>query len=305
MTWTQGQPIRGNQSPFIDPESEDNKTVTPPPSRTYTKPYNRRNDAPAQRQQQPPRHAMKQADVAATFTQEGLQTFSMIFSSAVEAAIAKSLPDIVERSVERKFHDVVIQVRDDIAALTNDLFAKLSDEIDGAVQAQFEKILERIQAFEAVQHPPHHVESADGATHDDLPDAVTIEESVDEIQTGEEAQILNEQSQTLPAEEAADTSQVMHGYHLNGSSPDSLQNDAKGDRRSRAAYEVGLVIETMKRVGRPIRTSELQSLIEEVRWGSNPSVKMTTLMNQSAGRIRRAGRGLYTYTPVDSDSLDG
>lgn len=304
MTWTQGQPVRGNQSPFIDPESEDNKTVTPPPSRTYTKPYNRRNDAPAQRQQQPPRHAMKQSDVAATFTQEGLQTFSMIFSSAVEAAIAKSLPDIVERSVERKFHDVFVQVRDDIAALTNDLFTKLSNEIDGAVQAQLEQILERIQVFEAVQHPLHRVESADEGTHNDLPDSVTIEENVDEIKTGDEVQILNEQSQTLALEEATDTSEVMNGYHSNDSSPDNLQNDATEARRARAAYEVTLVIETMKRAGRPIRTSELQSLIEEVRWGSNPSVKMATLMNQSGGRIRRAGRGLYTYTPVDSDSID-
>ncbi|GMA61689.1 hypothetical protein NZD89_18300 [Alicyclobacillus fastidiosus] len=220
MSWTHGQPPRGNQSPYVDPKREGN----------YRQGHNpNQRQAPtsdAGRASRP-----QQSNVAATFTQEGLQTFSQIFSSFVEAAIAKALPEIVERSIERKMSEILDQIRNELQPLLTSVMT---------------------QAYNATQVVGTH-------SHTDIEGDQTQETSHNQVVTANPVQ----------------------------SKPARRQTDE----------ELEILLKVLKEAGRPLRTTELRSLAPEVKWGSNPSVKINSLIQASEGQIQRVGRGLYQYTP--------
>ncbi|WDL95699.1 hypothetical protein [Alicyclobacillus sp. ALC3] len=118
MSWTQGQSNRGNQSPYVDFENDER---------------NRRPNYSNRRQNQVT--TSTPGNVAATFTQEGLSTFASIFSTAVEAAIAKSLPEVVEHAVERKLQDVLHVVHSEVDRLAAELVAKITEQTQATIGA--------------------------------------------------------------------------------------------------------------------------------------------------------------------------
>ena len=112
MSWTNGQSARTNQSPFIDPVNEERSI--PPASTGYTQQGHYKKGYRSHVPSQPAK------EVAATFTQEGLATFASIFSSSVEAAMMKALPEVVDRvfaqKVEPLFEQLANQLRGEIEA---------------------------------------------------------------------------------------------------------------------------------------------------------------------------------------------
>ncbi|KPV42228.1 hypothetical protein [Alicyclobacillus ferrooxydans] len=396
MTWTQGQPFRSNQPPFTDVDPQDN-VQQPPVSRNYTRSNDHRPDH--RQRQSSPRPNMRQQDVAATFTQEGLQTFSLIFSSAVEAAIAKSLPDIVERAIERKMRDMVLNFQHEIEERTSNFETVISGQIETVMTTYMEHMLEELstkfvnqnvnpQEHEnqtvptSVNQAAQHESLADtgdyevGGTTGTLASAEIVEisvaagtaevvsegtssdaaetaemsgaagtaEAVDSVGTSPEA--IKQATDNVPQEQFAedvasfvvDATIVTHEEATLTESDPLNETDAEGldegdelaleeaellyqqtqrerresaysvsvpsdrDRGSRhrgRVYEEGrLVIEALRKLGRPVKTSELPNLIQDVHWGSNPSAKIKSFMDRSNGQIQRTGRGVYAYQAV-------
>ncbi len=126
MSWTQGQSRRGNESPFINPDN-GGESSAPPTSNTYFKANGRRNDYTHRQMQHT--HSSQQKDVAATFTQEGLQAFSQIFSTSVEAAIAKSLPGMLDDAIERELQNIIQQIKNELSLFAAELATQIADQI--------------------------------------------------------------------------------------------------------------------------------------------------------------------------------
>ncbi|MFB5192509.1 hypothetical protein [Alicyclobacillus fastidiosus] len=261
MTWTQGQPPRVNQSPFIDPTKE--------PGNPNMKPNDRRNNRNPRAPQSAPRYQQNVDNVAATFTQEGLQTFSTIFSSAVEAAIAKSLPDIVERAVERQMKDLLQRAVSEIERITENLASQIESFAQGShAGAQAESVAELEHANEADDATP-------SPTVNVLSEAPDVDEEVPTLL--DEVDDTPEDAKTTAMDDASESSSVAN------------------PQQTRIAQEVELVVHTLRDIGRPVKSDELRTLTQDVQWGSNPSVKMSNIINKSNGQIVRVGRGMYQY----------
>ncbi|GEO24783.1 hypothetical protein AAC03nite_05680 [Alicyclobacillus acidoterrestris] len=262
MTWTQGQPPRVNQSPFIDPTKE-------------MKPNDRRNNRNPRAPQGTSRHSQNMDNVAATFTQEGLQTFSTIFSTSVEAAIAKSLPEIVERAVERQIKQVLQQTIENFEKQTADLASQIRD---------LKHLATRLS------------EGAEGASIvSKAPESVAVDDQQPQCRAE------NDEETKAPAVPAGDTvvdepyEELTMPISDRPSDHPSPLKASVAPTQTRIAKEVELVVKTLKEIGRPVKSDELRALASEVHWGANPSVKMNNLINKSNGQIERVGRGRYQY----------
>ncbi len=233
MSWTQGQSRPDNESPFINPEN-GRESNTPPSSNKYFKANGRRNDY----NHRHPQHTQnsQQKDIAATFTQEGLQAFSLIFSSAVEAAIAKSMPDMLDNAIERQFSSVIQQIKNDLSIFAAELVTQIANQIMDTVNAQLSK-------------------------------------------TMDEPMLNGTEAQSKPA---------ANEYHTGDS-----------DSAPFFSEEVEIAVHALRTIERPVKTSELPSLIQDIKWGSNVSGKMSMLIRRSNGQIVRSGRGMYQYRPLD------
>ncbi|WAH35426.1 hypothetical protein [Alicyclobacillus dauci] len=252
MSWTQGQPPRGNQSPFIDPP-RDNKGPN-----NHTKPNTGRND---RNQRQSPNTSyphQNMSNVAATFTQEGLETFSLIFSSAVEAAIAKSLPEIVERAVKRSTEEVLNRAMEEMERVTSNLVSQVSQCVETAMKQTTTSIAE------SEQSPAYEILETEETA---IPDATMVD--------------------------TKETEYIQSDVDDQGKSDNSSTSG-----QGRLARELESVIQTLKDAGRPIKTDELRLLTHDVQWGTNPSVKMSNLVSKSKGQIERVSRGVYQYKTV-------
>ncbi|GMA61709.1 hypothetical protein NZD89_18390 [Alicyclobacillus fastidiosus] len=266
MTWTQGQPPRVNQSPFIDPTKE--------PGNPNMKPNDRRNNRNPRAPQGAPRYQQNVDNVAATFTQEGLQTFSTIFSSAVEAAIAKALPDIVERAVERQMRDLLQQAVTDIERITRSLATQIESFAQSSAQSSSHAGAPEVSVVET-EHA--------NETSDDTPlPAVSVLSEAPEVDNEIPARPSEVDEQSADAK--SDT--VDHASESSAST---------NTQTGRVAQEVELVVHTLREIGRPVKSDELRTLTQDVQWGSNPSVKMSSIINKSNGQIVRVGRGIYQY----------
>ena len=265
MSWTQGQHNRVNQSPFIDPAGGDDRNPKPASS-SYSRPNVQRNDTRGDYNQRTPSQAPRSSmprEVAATFTQEGLQTFSLIFSSAVEAAMAKSLPDLIEKAVERKMQEIMNQFLLEMN--------RMKDEFSLLVDTKMET------AMQSSPTPVQPKEEAMAATPEFDEEAVNLSEQVpafavaQEVSSSQEPslEVSNEASEEMETPESTATSQV--------------RNKADVDR----------VVDALKAAVEPVTTDQLRSLLPDLPWGNNPSVKMNGFIRKSGGLIERAGRGLY------------
>lgn len=238
MSWTQGQPNRVDQSPFIDP-IRDGKG-----HQGYAKQGDRRNDRNGRQNSNPNSRSNQPMErVAATFTQEGLQTFSQIFSTSVEAAISKTLPDLVERAVENQMKDFVRLVADELERR----FSNVSQLV---VPVTTEPSVEQSEMEEDLEERPEQAVASE---------PVEVDEST--------------------AKKSRRTTRVAKSEPAN----------------HRLATELDMVIDALKAEGRPLKAEELRVLASGVKWGSNPSVKLSNLVIKSNGQIERVGRGTYQY----------
>lgn len=132
MSWTKGQSRRENESPYIhqDTPGENN---TSPATNNYFKANGRRSDY---NHRQPQHNAQK--DVAATFTQEGLQAFAQIFSTSVEAAIAKALPEKLDEAIAKQLKTMKNEL---VEALRATLIEQVAHAIDERVSSLLQEHL--------------------------------------------------------------------------------------------------------------------------------------------------------------------
>lgn len=289
MSWTQGQHNRMNQSPFIDPASEDRAPVPKPSTSAtgYTKPAGQRTDYNNQRTPQYTR-PQPSREVAATFTQEGLQTFSLIFSSAVEAAIAKSLPDIVDKAVERKMREFVQQISTELNAVATNLLERVVDDTARVLQQRLATVVTNI---DMLNHTPQSV-----VADSQVPESSAV--SADEV---ESSMIAHAPEATSAPDDSVQTTSAHSPVQtelLPLTAPEALEAQEQGrDVRAtkRTNDEVESLVQALQGLGRPAKTEELRQLVPDIHWSSNPSVKMSNLLIKSKGRIGRVGRGMYEY----------
>lgn len=307
MSWTQGQQNRTSQSPFIDPVTDDRPQK--PSTSGYSKPNVQRNDYSQRQPQNNVQQRQPQVkDVAATFTQEGLQTFSLIFSSAVEAAIAKTLPDLVERAVERKMQLFAKQVSDDVHRLAEDALQSLAKHAFTVVEQQVETFLAGL-SLPAILTPQAPDEAVQPVVTSE-PSAEPIASSVPEVPARlEEDPFTIEEHQSPMPDVSTDTDSHLGSEsrlgddemepQLTVSRSAALNNDTADEARlhstGRSEQEVQTLVQTMKKLNRPVKTDELKTLIPDIKWGSNPSIKMSHLMQKSNGQIERKSKGIYQY----------
>lgn len=285
MSWTQGQQNRTNQSPFIDPSMEE-RTHSKPNSSGYSRPggqrtdYNQRTPNTTARVPSPP-----QRDVAATFSQEGLQTFSTIFSSAVEAAIAKNLPDLFERVLDKKVEHLLLRAQAEMNQVLTQVAGQLVEEVKTQLRREFTP---------PIAHSPS-----------------TVEAAVENPQANDV--IVGERTTAIEQSELALEPQTRD--HLNQSNeanrPESaIQHEVASARKDDAEYptvaahdaEYESVLNALMKLGRPAKIEELREFVPDINWGKNPSVKMSGFMHKSGGQIERVSRGIYQYVAQPSGS---
>ncbi len=81
---------------------------------------------------------------------------------------------------------------------------------------------------------------------------------------------------------------------------ESNTGDAASDSVRTFSEEVEIAIQALKTVDRPVKTSELPSLVQGINWGTNVSAKMKKLIRSSNGQIFRSGRGVYEFRCLDN-----
>lgn len=261
MSWTQGQQNRTNQSPFIDPQGEER-----PHTRTGNPGYNRTPAARPDYSNQRTPNATRVAptkDVAATFTQEGLQTFSTIFASTVEAAIAKNLPDVFEKVLDRKLEQLALQVKVQI----DDLVERISKEV-----------VENWKAQSADLGRLNMPQAPGSYSHDLNPQAAfTAEPKV-----------------AIPAEFPAENPLTQPAM-LEQTTPDQETAIPDAEQDLDHDSEVLAVMKALESHGQPAKIDQIRELAPQIVWGKNPSLKMASLMHRSNGQIVRIARGTYQF----------
>ncbi|MCL6446266.1 MAG: hypothetical protein K6T83_22940, partial [Alicyclobacillus sp.] len=85
---------------------------------------------------------------------------------------------------------------------------------------------------------------------------------------------------------------------------DSAQSASSAPVRRRGGTakwmeELAAVTEALRNAGRPVKADELRSMVPEVHWGNQPTLKMTALVNKSKGQIVRVGRGIYQLAAAE------
>lgn len=171
-----------------------------------------------------------QDDVAATFTEKGLETFSKIFATSVESAISRVLPDAIERVIDAKLRDEIASLREEV----NELRSMLSQS-SPATPVEISSATQERAETNAVSKP------------------------------------------------VVESSKSVSRYHTGDVIEDQFDQ------------ELSALLKVMKELGRPVKSDELRSLLPEIKWSSNPSVKLSNLMIKSNGQIERVGRGFYAY----------
>ncbi|MFD1674882.1 hypothetical protein [Alicyclobacillus fodiniaquatilis] len=235
MSWTQGQ----HREQYPDDNRGNYKHSSGSANR---RDYNsNKRDSGNTRNDRP-----NQEEVAATFTQQGLATFSEIFGSAVEKAIAKELPSVVSQAVAKELSSVVRQaVEESIERKMFQAIRLVKEEIIGDLLTHVSNILE-----ESTREKVSAMETAAAA-----------------VQVTEEYKKVNES-----AENSGSTPKVKTGNN-----------------------DVDAVIALLKQKGQPVKFDEIKNLLPDLKWGSNPSVKMSNMVIHSMGQINRLGKGFYEY----------
>lgn len=79
------------------------------------------------------------------------------------------------------------------------------------------------------------------------------------------------------------------------SSPNVNRHRIDDEKQERIERELSSLLNILKEIGRPVKADELRSLLPEIKWSSNSSIKLSNLMIKSNGQIERVGRGFYQY----------
>lgn len=254
MSWTNGQSVRQNQPPFVDSMNEE---------RTFNSQGNTYSQQGGYKKNHRSYSTQPNKDVAATFTQEGLQAFSTIFSSAVEAVLVKALPDLVEKAVERKVDEMSKQILLELHRVMENQLSSLREPI-------------------SVQNISTSEYSQQSEMEKQFP-----EEALD-------TRLQGASSETKPQEDRlSKETTIQQSLHVNRAAEDGWQTNFH--QTTSLAEDAKLVVDVMQKMDRPVRTNELPELIPDVYWGHNISMKMNKVMQKSAGRIERISKGLYVY----------
>lgn len=277
VSWTRGQSSNINQSPYKDPVKDDRGT---PISPNYKPTNNNRRDVNTRPPQssQPQQGHMK--DIVASFSQEGLQTFSTIFSSSVEAAIAKTLPDLVERAIEKKMKQVI----DEALNNANQLFMQFLSQIVLNTQTAIESRLNELIDDQLKKQFP-----VTNTSVVSVPDAHEVNHEVSTSEVAELSQVVA-QSESIQDAPAAQFAEEV-------TSPTTPDGDDEPVRpiENRLAHDFEKVIAILQSAGHPLSAEELRQAAEDVEWGNNFTVKMNRFIQKSNGQIERVGKGVYQF----------
>ena len=123
MTWTQGQPARRDQSPFIEPTDNHRTYANPGQSRSTSNIHN----------------------AAATFTQEGLTSYATLLAGVVDASLKTTFPSVLECVLDKSL--LSFQTR------LNSEFIKLARDIVDAVPENYAPQQPCDSTFEDVKRP--------------------------------------------------------------------------------------------------------------------------------------------------------
>lgn len=259
MSWTNGQSVRTNQPPFMESTGDD-RTFTSQ-STTYAQQGNYKKT-------HRPYPSQPNKDVAATFTQEGLQTFATIFSTAVEAVLVKTLPELVEKVLDKKVEELSKQLLLEMHHLLKSQLTTSQVPSESTEQPGIARDNGNFHFGETIMQ--------------DRSDSTSVQSQNWGVEAGlglAPYNSLNSLSQTPPT---TGSSQVaVHSGPIQ--QPSRLIDDLKR------------VIGSLQHLDRPVRTNELPELVPEVYWGHNISMKMNKIMQKSEGRIQRISKGLYVY----------
>ncbi|MCF8565119.1 hypothetical protein LLE49_10375 [Alicyclobacillus tolerans] len=261
MSWTQGQSAHTNLSPFLN-QGE-------PSSSSYIQQGSKRDARDARsRSNYPP------SNTAATFTQEGLQAFAAIFSTSVEAAIAKALPGLIEPIIERKMQELKDQILEEVKSML-------------ANSDQTSKTAETSQTIEttATNEPSVLIETATTAiTTTAATDTAATEDTANTADTADISEAAAPDSPDITETIEAAASAAVETSQPN--SPLSLQ------------MEFELVRDALKAAAGAVSMNALRENLPHIRWGRNFSAKMNRFMHMSNGQIERVKHGFYRYREV-------
>ena len=105
MTWTQGQPARPDQSPFIEPTDNHRTYANPGQSRSTSNIHN----------------------AAATFTQEGLTSYATLLAGAVDASLKTTFPSVLERVLDESLLSFQTRLNSEFVKLARDIVDAVPD----------------------------------------------------------------------------------------------------------------------------------------------------------------------------------
>lgn len=86
-----------------------------------------------------------------------------------------------------------------------------------------------------------------------------------------------------------------HAKEVRGPVADKPSTGMNAEKSDRLTEELSALLKVLKEIRRPVKAGELRSLLPEIKWGSNPAVKLSNLMIKSNGLIQRVGKGFYQY----------
>lgn len=204
-------------------------------------------------------------EAAMVLSHEGMNVFSQIFANSVETAISKALPQILERTIDRKVTEILEGAVEGMR-----LFAtQMSNPIVQQIEDQVERKLSLIK-FPIVQEPAQEVETVDPI----------IEEPKEDIKT---EMIKIQKSKRQP-------NKKVHPYK--GMTKDQISKILVDELR--------MVTDKMIRAGKPLHHKEITSLCPEVHWGTSVWSKMNKLIQLSEGLIEKSPhqKGYYQIKEI-------
>lgn len=228
---------------------------------------------------------IKQA--AAVFSYEGMRSFSQLFSNSVEAAVERSLPNIMERVLERKITELLegttVGIQRFMSEAVGNMLTSASETVEQVIETQLATVIPMPQ--QSSTQPATQPVTQPTTDHEVVIDR--DEELVKKRKNPTKKQRLTKEERAAINSENRKKRGGVTGWNQ--------------EAKQQAIKEAALIANKLKEIGKPVSASEVKrQLNNTVDLGNNPWSRLYTLIKYNEN-ISRTDAGLYEY--VDTETL--